>query len=129
MESTHVISISNEEDSVVPVKEVKTLQFLFRQNKIHSSPAPITTSYPKDNKQKKSDHNIRKIIHSIKVGISLVLVSLLYILNPLFEQVGENAMWALMTVIVIFEFSAGNFLRLLLFIANMQDKNNIYSVF
>ncbi|XP_057438781.1 aluminum-activated malate transporter 13-like [Lotus japonicus] len=107
MESTHVISISNEEDSVVPVKEVKTLQFLFRQNKIHSSPAPITTSYPKDNKQKKSDHNIRKIIHSIKVGISLVLVSLLYILNPLFEQVGENAMWALMTVIVIFEFSAG----------------------
>ncbi|MED6198282.1 hypothetical protein PIB30_064732 [Stylosanthes scabra] len=47
------------------------------------------------------------MIHSIKVGISLVLVSLLYLLDPLYEQVGENAMWAIMTVVVIFEFSAG----------------------
>ncbi|PWA49230.1 Aluminum-activated malate transporter [Artemisia annua] len=49
----------------------------------------------------------QKLIHSFKVGFALVLVSLLYILDPLFEQVGENAMWAIMTIEVIFEFFAG----------------------
>ncbi|KAK1426697.1 hypothetical protein QVD17_15376 [Tagetes erecta] len=51
--------------------------------------------------------HMQKVIHSIKVGIALVLVSLLYLLDPLFEQVGENAMWAIMTVVVVFEFFAG----------------------
>ncbi|GJV88074.1 aluminum-activated malate transporter [Tanacetum coccineum] len=49
----------------------------------------------------------QQLIHSFKVGFALVLVSLLYILDPLFEQVGENAMWAIMTIEVIFEFFAG----------------------
>lgn len=49
----------------------------------------------------------KKLTHSIKVGISLVLVSLLYLLDSLFAQVGENAMWAIMTVVVIFEYFAG----------------------
>ncbi|CAK9159113.1 unnamed protein product [Ilex paraguariensis] len=48
-----------------------------------------------------------KVIHSVKVGIALVLVSLFYLLDPLYEEVGDNAMWAIMTVVVIFEFSAG----------------------
>ncbi|KAM1755812.1 hypothetical protein ACFX12_008100 [Malus domestica] len=51
--------------------------------------------------------DMRKLLHSIKVGVALVLVSLLYLLDPLYEQVGENAMWAIMTVVVIFEFYAG----------------------
>jgi hypothetical protein len=54
-----------------------------------------------------SKYDKRKVLHSIKVGIALVLVSLLYLLDPLYEQVGENAMWAIMTVVVIFEFTAG----------------------
>lgn len=58
-------------------------------------------------KEQTSEHDMRKLIHSIKVGVALVLVSLLYLLDPLYEQVGENAMWAIMTVVVIFEFSAG----------------------
>ncbi|KAL7584656.1 hypothetical protein Lser_V15G41688 [Lactuca serriola] len=53
------------------------------------------------------EHDIKKLIHSFKVGFALVLVSLLYILDPLFEQVGENAMWAIMTIEVIFDFFAG----------------------
>ncbi|KAJ1433057.1 Aluminum-activated malate transporter [Sesbania bispinosa] len=94
------------------MKEQKTLQSPLppivshlKKNEIHFSHAPII-SYLRGKKMK-NDLDTRKLIHSIKVGISLVLVSLLYILNPLFEQVGENAMWAIMTVIVIFEFSAG----------------------
>lgn len=55
----------------------------------------------------KCNYDKRNIIHSIKVGIALVLVSLLYLLDPLFKQVGENAMWAIMTVVVVFEFFAG----------------------
>ncbi|KAI7739497.1 hypothetical protein M8C21_009544, partial [Ambrosia artemisiifolia] len=49
----------------------------------------------------------RKVIHSIKVGTALVLVSLLYLLDPLFKHVGESSMWAIMTVVLIYDFFAG----------------------
>ena len=66
-----------------------------------------TVSYIKE-KTSSDKQEMRKLIHSFKVGLSLVLVSLFYLLDPLFEQVGENAMWAIMTVVVIFEYFAGN---------------------
>lgn len=50
----------------------------------------------------------KKVIHSIKVGMALALISLLYVIQPLYDRVGDNAMWAIMTVVVVFEFSAGN---------------------
>ncbi|KAH9613473.1 hypothetical protein KSS87_009659 [Heliosperma pusillum] len=49
----------------------------------------------------------RRVIHAFKVGLSLTLVSLLYLLEPLFDGVGQNAIWALMTVVVVLEFTAG----------------------
>lgn len=49
----------------------------------------------------------RRVIHSIKVGLSLTLVCLLYLLEPLFREIGEDAMWAVMTVVVVLEFTAG----------------------
>ncbi|XP_064961904.1 aluminum-activated malate transporter 12-like isoform X1 [Musa acuminata AAA Group] len=49
----------------------------------------------------------RRLIHALKVGVALTLVSLLYLLEPLFEGVGRNAMWAVMTVVVVLEFTAG----------------------
>lgn len=49
----------------------------------------------------------RRIFHSIKVGIAVALVSLFYFMHPLFESVGGMAVWAIMTVVVIFEFTAG----------------------
>ncbi|XP_038887020.1 aluminum-activated malate transporter 14-like [Benincasa hispida] len=51
--------------------------------------------------------DMKKITHSVKVGVALVVVSLLYLLDPLYNQVGDNAMWAIMTVVVVFEFFAG----------------------
>ncbi|KAI3902079.1 hypothetical protein MKW92_017342 [Papaver armeniacum] len=57
--------------------------------------------------KKKIVYDHKKLIHSLKVGVALVLVSLLYLIDPLYEQVGENAMWAIMTVVVLFEYSAG----------------------
>ncbi|KDP28457.1 hypothetical protein JCGZ_14228 [Jatropha curcas] len=49
----------------------------------------------------------RKVIHGVKVGVALCVVSLLYYMRPLYEGVGGNAMWAVMTVVVVFENTAG----------------------
>lgn len=49
----------------------------------------------------------RRTIHALKVGFSLTLVSLLYLMEPLFKGIGQNAIWAVMTVVVVLEFTAG----------------------
>ena len=49
----------------------------------------------------------RRVIHAFKVGLSLTLVSLLYLTEPLFKGIGQNAIWAVMTVVVVLEFTAG----------------------
>ncbi|PWA49943.1 aluminum-activated malate transporter 10 [Artemisia annua] len=48
-----------------------------------------------------------KAIHGVKVGMALSLVSLFYYMRPLYDGVGGNAMWAVMTVVVAFEYSVG----------------------
>lgn len=52
----------------------------------------------------------RKLIHSLKVGLALTLVSLFYYFQPLYSSFGVSAMWAVMTVVVVFEFSVGAYL-------------------
>ncbi|KAK2650032.1 hypothetical protein Ddye_017521 [Dipteronia dyeriana] len=49
----------------------------------------------------------KKVIHGIKVGLAISLVSLFYYMRPLYESVGGNAMWAIMTVVVVFESTIG----------------------
>lgn len=49
----------------------------------------------------------RKFIHSLKVGIALSAVSIFYYMKPLYDGTGGNAMWAVMTVVVVFEHTAG----------------------
>ncbi|KAG7596292.1 Aluminum-activated malate transporter [Arabidopsis suecica] len=52
----------------------------------------------------------RRIIHAFKVGLALVLVSSFYYyqpFGPFTDYFGINAMWAVMTVVVVFEFSVG----------------------
>ncbi|XP_052192058.1 aluminum-activated malate transporter 10 [Diospyros lotus] len=49
----------------------------------------------------------KKVIHCVKVGLALSLVSLFYYMRPLYEGVGGNAMWAVMTVVVVFEYTVG----------------------
>lgn len=50
----------------------------------------------------------RRLVHAIKFGLALVLVSLLYMLEVVHDKLGDNAMWAIMTVVVVFEYTAGN---------------------
>ncbi|KAK6142665.1 hypothetical protein DH2020_023013 [Rehmannia glutinosa] len=49
----------------------------------------------------------KKLIHGFKVGMALSLVSLFYYMKPLYEGIGGNAMWAVLTVIVVFEYTVG----------------------
>ncbi|KAL3737524.1 hypothetical protein ACJRO7_019120 [Eucalyptus globulus] len=49
----------------------------------------------------------KKVIHGFKVGIALSLVSLFYYVRPLYDVFGGNAMWAVMTVVVVFEYTVG----------------------
>ncbi|CAK9181021.1 unnamed protein product [Ilex paraguariensis] len=49
----------------------------------------------------------RRIIHSLKVGLALTLVSLFYYFRPLYDGFGQSGMWAVLTVVVVFEFSVG----------------------
>lgn len=49
----------------------------------------------------------RKVIHCLKVGIALSVVSLFYYMRPLYNGVGGTTMWAVMTVVVVFEYTVG----------------------
>ena len=49
----------------------------------------------------------RRIVHSLKVGLALTLVSLFYYIQPLYDRIGKNLIWAVMTVVLVFEFSVG----------------------
>ncbi|XP_024028586.1 aluminum-activated malate transporter 2 [Morus notabilis] len=49
----------------------------------------------------------RRVIHSIKVGLALVLISLYYNFQPFYDGFGVDAMWAVITVVVVSEFSVG----------------------
>ncbi|KAE9463968.1 hypothetical protein C3L33_04096, partial [Rhododendron williamsianum] len=93
--SSTVITIPNE-DGISPNQKKKSIFAQFALS--FSVPSLIA---------KQSKYDKRKVLHSIKVGIALVLVSLLYLLDPMYDEVGDNAMWAIMTVVVIFEFTAG----------------------
>lgn len=49
----------------------------------------------------------RRIIHSLKVGLAISLVSLIYYVESLYGGFGGSAMRAILTVIVVMEFSVG----------------------
>ncbi|KAJ3680153.1 hypothetical protein LUZ60_016431 [Juncus effusus] len=49
----------------------------------------------------------RRVLHGLKVGLALSLVSLFYYTRPLYDGVGGAAMWAVMTVVVVFEYTVG----------------------
>ncbi|XVE75863.1 hypothetical protein DITRI_Ditri12bG0125700 [Diplodiscus trichospermus] len=49
----------------------------------------------------------RRLTHSLKVGLALTLVSLLYYARPLYDGFGVSGMWAVLTVVVVSEFTVG----------------------
>ncbi|XP_061341351.1 aluminum-activated malate transporter 8-like [Gastrolobium bilobum] len=108
MESIKVISITNAELIIARTREKKALQSpidsCLWKNKINCCSLVPIFSYFSD-LHTKSD--LRNIIHSVKAGIALVLVSLLFLVKPLHDRAGDDPVWAIMTVVVLFEFYAG----------------------
>ncbi|KAI0496031.1 hypothetical protein KFK09_022338 [Dendrobium nobile] len=49
----------------------------------------------------------RRVFHSLKVGLALTLVSIFYYVNPLFQGFGTSTMWAVLTVVVVMEYTVG----------------------
>jgi hypothetical protein len=61
------------------------------------------------NTKKIAQDDPRRLTHSAKVGVALTLVSLVYYYQPIYVNFGVSAMWAVVTVVVVFEFSVGKF--------------------
>lgn len=70
--------------------------------------AKVIELFRKTKKLAKDDP--RRIVHSLKVGLAITLVSLFYYFEPLYDGLGASAMWAVLTVVVVFEFSVGKYI-------------------
>ncbi|KAA0057295.1 hypothetical protein IC582_010057 [Cucumis melo] len=103
MGSAAVISIPEEEHD----KDQRVIGRVPIDQEEHKTPNNNNNHWLCSIRQRIKRQDMRKVIHSVKVAIALVVVSLLYLLDPLYNQVGDNAMWAIMTVVVVFEFFAG----------------------
>ncbi|XP_023003150.1 aluminum-activated malate transporter 2-like [Cucurbita maxima] len=49
----------------------------------------------------------RRIVHSLKLGLAITTVSLFFYFEPLYDGLGASSIWAIITVVVVFEFSVG----------------------
>lgn len=57
----------------------------------------------------------RKIIFALKMGLALSIVSLLIFFKQPLSYIGQNSIWAILTVVVVFEFSIGRYINQFLF--------------
>lgn len=49
----------------------------------------------------------RRMTHSLKVALAITLVSMVYYLKPFYKGIGEAGIWAILTVVVVFEYTVG----------------------
>ncbi|KAL6900792.1 hypothetical protein ACP4OV_005468 [Aristida adscensionis] len=49
----------------------------------------------------------RRVAHGFKMALALTLCSVFYYVRPLYDFTGEHTMWAVLTVVVVFEYTVG----------------------
>ena len=54
----------------------------------------------------------RKVAHGFKMALALTLCSVFYYVQPLYVFTGHNAMWAVLTVVVVFEYTVGKHINI-----------------
>ncbi|KAJ0972755.1 hypothetical protein J5N97_020714 [Dioscorea zingiberensis] len=57
--------------------------------------------------KKLADDDPRRVLHSLKVGIALTIVSTLYYVTPMFKGFRSSTIWAVLTVVLVLEFTVG----------------------
>ncbi|XP_039117184.1 aluminum-activated malate transporter 1-like [Dioscorea cayenensis subsp. rotundata] len=76
--------------------------FITILKKLHAKVARLFTKL-----KKIAEDDPRRVYHSFKVGLALTLVSIFYYVTPLFNGFGSSCMWAVLTVVVVMEFTVG----------------------
>lgn len=64
----------------------------------------------------------RRIVHSFKVALAITLVSMVYYLRPLYKGMGDAGIWAILTVVVVFEYTAGELIKII------HERKNMFSI-
>ncbi|KAK6163636.1 hypothetical protein DH2020_000500 [Rehmannia glutinosa] len=81
----------------------------------------VVTNAAKDAK-KLGEEDPRRVVHSLKVGLAITVVSLFYYFDFLYQGFGVNAMWAVMTVVVVFEFSVATMVTFMRFFPKLKAR-------
>lgn len=124
-----VLGLNNEEGEEEQGKGLRCLSsYKFISDKISGFLWEVQDVADKAWQMGKSDP--RKIIFSAKMGLALMLISLLIFLKEPIEELTQHSVWAILTVVVVFEFSIGNlllfFFLFLLFIDLLDCNHNTY---
>ncbi|KAL7081344.1 hypothetical protein ACP275_14G034200 [Erythranthe tilingii] len=96
-------SDNNQESSVLK----ESSKIAWKRLKCCSDKVVSTVMCPVRDAKNLGKQDPRRITHSCKVGLAVTLVSLLYYFDFLYDGFGVSAMWAVMTVIIIFDFTVG----------------------
>ncbi|KAI4322474.1 hypothetical protein L6164_022166 [Bauhinia variegata] len=83
------------------------------------------------NKTKKlGQDDPRRVTHSLKVGLALTLVSMFFYFRALYDDFGANSIWAVMTVVVVMEFSVGAIMTFMRFVPGVKARYDYgFSIF
>lgn len=68
--------------------------------------------------KKLANDDPRRLLHSLKVGIALTLVSTLYYVTPIFKGFGSSTIWAVLTVVLVMEFTVGKCVHIYIYITS-----------
>ncbi|CAL0321823.1 unnamed protein product [Lupinus luteus] len=72
--------------------------------------------------KKVGEDDPRRVIHSFKVGLALVLISILQYLHPTFYAFGDNILWAVLTVALVLEFSVAGSVTFMRFAPGLKAR-------
>ncbi|KAJ0480675.1 putative aluminum-activated malate transporter [Helianthus annuus] len=60
------------------------------------------------NIKKIAEVDSRRITHSLKVALAIIVVSMIYFVQPFYNGMGEAGLWAILTVVLVSEFTGLN---------------------